>query len=210
MDKRVLIGPEPERLEAELRGQFAGLDLLLWRTQDADGMFSVSAVPAHQVYELIEAMALKICRVIDRYSQVRVRPEQDEPARALVIIRSRQPALFIGRHGQTLDAIEFILNLVVSQRVGLRVQLTADIDQYRKKRMGFLDALMRRMVREIEQDHRERPLPGLLPRERRHVHTQLSNHPYLTTESRGRGHRRTLYILPRKDFDAAGGLNERR
>ena len=59
---------------------------------------------------------------------------------------------------------------------------------------------MRRTIREIEHDHKERPLPGLLPKERRFVHTMLSGHAYLTTESRGRGGRRTLFITPRKDL----------
>jgi spoIIIJ-associated protein len=201
MDRRVLTGEDPDRLEAELREQFSGLDILVWRMDEEDGRTSVSAVPAHQVYEFIESMALKVSRIIDRYANVRVKPDRNERTRVLVIIRSREVGAYIGWHGQTLDAIELVLNALVTQNVGRRMDLTVDIDQYRKKRQSFLDALIRRTVREIEQDHAERPLKGLLPKERRYVHTALSDHPYLTTESRGRGTRRTLYILPRKDLE---------
>ncbi len=201
MDRRVLTGEDPDRLEAELREQFSGLDLLVWRVEEEDGRTSVNAVPAHQVYEFIENTALKVSQIIDRYAGVRVKPDRNERTRVLVIIRSREVGAYIGWHGQTLDAIELVLNALVTQNVGCRMDLTVDIDQYRKKRQSFLDALIRRTVREIEQDHTERPLRGLLPKERRYVHTALSDHPYLTTESRGRGTRRTLYILPRKDLD---------
>ena len=120
----------------------------------------------------------------------------------LVIIRSRNTGAFIGWHGQTLDAVELLLNAIVSQHLGLRLDITADIDQYRRKRASFLEALVKRTVREIEHDHTERPLRGLLPKERRYVHTLMADHPYLTTESRGRGGKRTLFITPRKEFAA--------
>ncbi|MCD6282224.1 KH domain-containing protein [bacterium] len=201
MDRRVLTGSDPDRLEAELREQFSGLDVLVWRVQGEDGETSVSAVPAHQVYEFIEEIALKVSRVIDRYSNVRVKPDRNERTRVLIIIHSREVGAFVGWHGQTLDAIELILSAVVSRSVGFRMDLTVDIDQYRKKRQSFLDALVRRTVREIELDHTERSLPNLLPKERRYVHTTMSEHPYLTTESRGRGSRRTIYIVPRTDLE---------
>lgn len=201
MDRRVLTGSDPDRLEAELREQFSGLDVLVWRVQEEEGETTVSAVPAHQVYEFIEEIALKVSRVIDRHATVRVKPDRNERTRVLIIIHSREVGTFVGWHGQTLDAIELIINAVVSNNVGFRMDLSVDIDQYRKKRQSFLDALVKRTVREIEQDHAERPLPNLLPKERRYVHTSLSDHSYLTTESRGRGSRRTLHIIPRTDLE---------
>ncbi len=204
MDKRVLSGSDPESLEAELKEQFRGLEVLVWRVQGADGETSVHAVPFHQLYEFIEEIALKLCKVIDRHAGVRVQPDRQEHAEIMVNIRSLEPAAFIGWHGQTLDAIELVLNAIVYHRVGMPLRLTVDVDQYRQKRTSYLDALVRRTVMEIEQDHRERPLTGLLSKERRHVHTVLAHHPYLTTESRGRGPRRTLYIMPRPDLAALG------
>jgi len=201
MDRRVLTGNDPDRLEVELREQFSGLDVLVWRVPGEEDETTVSAVPAHQVYEFIEEIALKVSRVIDRYASVRVKPDRNERTRVLIIIHSREVGAFVGWHGQTLDAIELILNAVVSQSVGHRMELSVDIDQYRKKRQSFLDALVKRTVREIELDHTERPLPNLLPKERRYVHTALSDHSYLTTESRGRGSRRTLHIIPRTDLE---------
>jgi predicted RNA-binding protein Jag len=60
--------------------------------------------------------------------------------------------------------------------------------------------MVKRTIRDIERDHRERRLPGLLPKERKFIHQYLTGHPYLTTESRGTGQKRMLFILPREDI----------
>jgi spoIIIJ-associated protein len=200
MDKRTLTGDSPEKMEADLREQFRGLDVFIWQTFLDDEQVSVSAVPVHQVYSFLQDVANKVCWLIDRNSSVKVKPDRQDRTQVLLLIRSYESGAFIGWHGQTLDAVELLLNAVISQHLGLRLDISVDIDQYRKKRMSFLDSLVKRTVHEIERDHSERALPGLLPKERRHVHTAMSNHPYLTTESRGRGTRRTLYIVPRKDL----------
>ena len=75
-----------------------------------------------------------------------------------------------------------------------------DVDKYRQKRQAYLENLIKKVVREIERDHRERPLKGLLPKERKFVHQYFSDHPYLTTESRGERPKRTLFITPREDI----------
>jgi spoIIIJ-associated protein len=202
MDIRTLSGENPEALEASLRRQFGGLDVFVWRGQPQDGGETVHAAPVHQVFDFVQDMAGKVCRIIDPRSSVRLKPDRDNRAELLVIIYSRDTSAFIGWHGQTLDAVELLINAIVSQHLGLRLDITVDIDQYRKKRQSFLDALVKRTVHEIERDHTERPLHGLLPKERRFVHTLLTDHLYLTTESRGRGGKRTLYITPRKDLAA--------
>jgi len=202
MDIRTLSGENPEALEAALRQQFGGLDAYVWPGQPQDGKETLYAAPVHQVLDFVQEMADKVCRIIDPRSTVRIKPDRDNRTEVLVIIRSRNTGAFIGWHGQTLDAVELLLNAIVSQHLGLRLDITADIDQYRRKRASFLEALVKRTVREIEHDHTERPLRGLLPKERRYVHTLMADHPYLTTESRGRGGKRTLFITPRKEFAA--------
>ena len=88
----------------------------------------------------------------------------------------------------------------MGRELGSYLDFEVDIDHYREKRAAFLENLAKRTIQQIERDHRERALPGLLPKERRFVHTMLADHAYLTTESRGRGAQRTLFILPRKDI----------
>lgn len=200
MDIRTLTGENQERMEAELREQFRGLDVFVWKSYTDGPEVTIFAAPVHQVYTFLQDVANNVCWLIDRNSTVKLKPDRYDREQVLVVIRSYEPGAFIGWHGQTLDAVELLLNAVVSQKLGLRLDITVDIDQYRKKRMSFLDSLIKRTVHDIERDHQERPLPGLLSKERRHVHTALAEHPYLTTESRGRGSRRTLYIVPRKDL----------
>jgi spoIIIJ-associated protein len=108
--------------------------------------------------------------------------------------------VFIGQHGQTLDSIETLVAHTVSRRFPRWVMIYVDTDKYRQKRQSFLENLIKKVVREIEKDHRERPVKGLLPKERKFVHQFFAEHPYLTTESRGKGPNRTLYVTPRSDI----------
>jgi len=87
--------------------------------------------------------------------------------------------------------------VILSNALRTAVSVKVDTAQYRKKREDFLRALVKKVVREIELDHRERPIRNLLPRERRLIHMMFADHPYLTTESRGEGENRTLFIVPR-------------
>ncbi|OPX23520.1 MAG: hypothetical protein B1H03_01295 [Planctomycetales bacterium 4484_113] len=200
MEKIELTGTDRERLHAELSARFGGRELMTWERVEPDGKIVVTALPYHQVLEYLQEMAEKICHLIDPYSSLRIQRDRHEPERIEIIIRSHESGAFIGWHGQTLDAIEVLLGAMMGRELGRYLEFEVDIDHYRRKRASFLEALVKRTIQQIEQDHQERPLPGLLPKERRFVHTMLAQHTYLTTESRGRGSQRTLFITPRKDI----------
>lgn len=200
MEKIELTGSDRERLQAELAERFGGRELMTWERVEPDGEIVLTAVPYHQVLEYLQEMSEKVCHLVDPYSSVRIRRDRQESGRVEVIITSHESGAFIGWHGQTLDAIEVLLGAMMGRELGSYLDFEVDIDHYRRKRAAFLESLVKRTIQQIEQDHRERPLPGLLPKERRFVHTMLAEHAYLTTESRGRGARRTLFIMPRKDI----------
>jgi len=192
-----LSGKDPLVLKDEIKSHFGGREVFTWETTLEDGSLQVSGVPLHQLLEFLQNHATRICRLIDSYSSVRISPPRADRAEITVIIKTTQPSLFIGWHGKTLDAIEHILTVILSNALRTAVSVKVDTAQYRKKREDFLRALVKKVVREIELDHRERPIRNLLPRERRLIHMMFADHPYLTTESRGEGENRTLFIVPR-------------
>ena len=101
---------------------------------------------------------------------------------------------------ETLDSVETLVCHSVSLRFPRWVNVTVDVDNYRRKRQAYLEGLIKKVVRDVERDHRERPIFELLPKERKFVHQYFTDHPYLTTESRGESAQRTLFITPRKDI----------
>ncbi len=192
-------GQNHQELVEEVRAHFSGWDLFIWRKEREDGSVSVFGSPKHQLLDFVQDVLSRICSYIDVHSSVKVKLDSNGRERILAIILTRRPSLFIGWHGRTLDALEVILCAILANRLGTFLEISVDVGQYRMKRENFLKGIVNSIVREIERDHKERPVPNLLPKERRLVHLMLMNHPYLTTESRGEGEDRILYIIPRRD-----------
>jgi len=168
-------------------------------TPEDGGATEVYGYPRTQVMDLIYDMAYPVIKIVDDRAIIKVKSNRTVTD-FFVIIQSRRSASFIGKHGQSLDAIETLVGFLVSKRFPGKVSINVDVDNYRRKRQTFLEGLVKKVVREIERDHRERPIHDLLPKERKFVHQFFSGHPYLTTESRGEGSQRTLYITPRRDI----------
>jgi spoIIIJ-associated protein len=149
--------------------------------------------------DLIYERSYPVIKLLDNRAVLKVKSNRSV-SEFFIIIQSRRPGNFIGKHGQTLDAVETVITYAISRAFPRWVTLNVDVDNYRRKRQSYLENAVRRLVRDIERDHRERPVEGLLPKERKFVHQMFTSHPYLTTESRGEGTQRTLFITPRSDI----------
>jgi predicted RNA-binding protein Jag len=168
-------------------------------TPEEGGETAVYGFPRTQVMDMIYDMAYPVIKIVDDRAIIKVKSNRNVTD-FFVIIQSRRSASFIGKHGQTLDAIETLVGFLVSKRFPGKVSINVDVDNYRRKRQTFLEGLIKKVVRDIERDHQERPIHELLPKERKFVHQYFSGHPYLTTESRGEGQERMIYILARTDI----------
>ncbi len=103
----------------------------------------------------------------------------------------------IGRHGATLDALEFLLQLMTAKRVGDQVKVYVDVEGYRARRHRALEDLARRMAQRVQREGREVPLDPMSPRERRVVHTTLAEDPHVVTFSQGEEPLRRVVIAPK-------------
>lgn len=111
-------------------------------------------------------------------------------------IAGDQASILIGKHGQTLDALEYILNRIVSREEELASRFHLDCEQYRVKRKLSLEELAQRVAAQVKKRGRSVMLSPMSPRDRRIVHLALQGDPDLTTRSSGEGSYRRLEILP--------------
>lgn len=195
-------GDNIDALKARLFKEAQGRELYyqeLTPTDGENGQVQVFGYPRSQVMDLIYETAYPMVKFIDERASIKVKSNR-AVTDFFVIVQTRRSGNYIGKHGQTLDALELLVAHCVSRRFPRYVSLTVDVDNYRRKRSAFLESTCKRVIRDIERDHRERPLRNLLPKERKFVHSLMADHPYLTTESRGEGRERTLYIKPRDDI----------
>ncbi|MGQ9490995.1 MAG: RNA-binding cell elongation regulator Jag/EloR [Anaerolineae bacterium] len=125
--------------------------------------------------------------------------ETDEAQPGLVLnIVGDELGILIGRHNETLSALEFITRLMVNQQIRTRATFTVDVNGYRAKRAESLRRLALRMAEQAEQTGRPVALEPMPPAERRIIHLALRDHPTMMTQSVGEGDRRKVTIIPRK------------
>lgn len=103
-------------------------------------------------------------------------------------------ALLIGKHGNTLTSFEFVLTLIVTQKIGEYRRLTVEIGSYRQEREEYLKELSDKLKDEVISTGYEKTVRGLKPWERRFVHLHFQDDEEVITESIGEDRERTLVI----------------
>lgn len=106
--------------------------------------------------------------------------------------------LLIGRRGETLRSLQFMVNLLVSRRVQKWPQIVVDVGNYRQRRQESLEGLARRMAERVRQSGRPMTLEPMGAYERRIVHLALRADQSVYTQSAGEGENRKVVIYPAK------------
>jgi spoIIIJ-associated protein len=104
--------------------------------------------------------------------------------------------LVIGRHGQTLDAIEYLLNRIASHASGAPIRIALDVQGYRERRQESLEQTARRAADKARKTGRPVSLNPMSPRDRRIVHLALSDERGVTSRSQGEGGFRRVVVVP--------------
>jgi spoIIIJ-associated protein len=104
--------------------------------------------------------------------------------------------ILIGRRGQTLACLQYVTRLMVTHAMGFAVPLVIDVNGYKKRRYESLRNLARQVADQVEGNGRATILEPMPAYERRIIHLELAEHPYVTTESVGFGEARKVIVLP--------------
>ena len=122
--------------------------------------------------------------------------EGDEEIR--VVCDGTDLGMLIGRHGQTIDAIQYLANAIVFRgRYDERKPVTVDAAGYRERRQTTLDALALRMAEQASATGQRVELEPMTAVERKIVHEKLKDDPEVETASEGTEPNRFVVILPR-------------
>jgi len=106
--------------------------------------------------------------------------------------------IVIGRRGQTLDALQYLVNLVASRRCGRHLPIVLDAEQFRERRRQTLESLSDRMASRVVRTRREVVLEPMPSQERKIIHLRLQNHPQVRTYSQGEEPNRCVVIAPKQ------------
>ncbi len=123
--------------------------------------------------------------------------EEGQPPPIVLNISGEDLGILIGRRGETLRSLQYLVRLMVSHRLKHWTNLIVDVEGYLVRRRRTLDELAQRMAERVARSGRAQALEPMPPYERRLVHIALRNHPEVGTQSVGEGERRKVTIVPK-------------
>lgn len=144
-------------------------------------------------------LAVEFLEQVFRVFGVTVRTEVSERDGYLYVgCRGRGLGVLIGRRGETLDALQYLVNLAVRRRVGRQVRIILDVENYRQRREDTLVRLARRLSEKVKRTGNRVVLEPMSPHERRIIHMALQGDSQVCTFSEGEEPYRKVVIALRR------------
>jgi len=113
-------------------------------------------------------------------------------------VKGGNSALLIGKHGRTLDALQYIVHRIVHKKQKTRVRVTIDVEGYRDRRKDSLTQLALRLGEKVKRSGRPATISPMNAYDRRIIHVALKDHAGVRTQSTGTGSLRKLVIYPQR------------
>lgn len=113
-------------------------------------------------------------------------------------VKGNDLGILIGRRGETLASLQYLVRLIMAHHQKARVPITIDVEGYKQRRYRALRELALRLAQKAKSSGRSVTLEPMPADERRIVHLALSVNPDVTTQSIEEGEVRKVVILPRK------------
>jgi spoIIIJ-associated protein len=186
---------EVEVLEQEGRALFG----ILGHTQ-ARVRVTLKATPG----VVAAALAQEILDAMPANAKAELTREDDE--QALINLSGEDLGMLIGKHGNTLAALQHLVGLITARKTGVHKRIVLDAEGYRERREEALRGMAKRAARRAIESGREVSLDPLPANERRIVHIALAEDKRVTTTSVGEDPFRRLIIAPK---GAAAGQRRR-
>lgn len=104
------------------------------------------------------------------------------------------PALLIGKHGHTLDAIERLLNCIINKNALAKKKIFVNTEGYRERREEMLSELANQIAEKVKRTHQDAELAPMSAKDRRVIHLTLQSDETVSTFSQGEGDMRRVVI----------------
>ena len=109
-------------------------------------------------------------------------------------LHTQSPAMLIGKKGRILDSISTFINKSINSKIGIHINITIDIENYKEKQNYFLERYVKKIAREVTLSKVDVKLDPMNSYERRLVHNALSKFDYIETTSEGEEPNRYVVI----------------
>lgn len=123
---------------------------------------------------------------------------QEEEKNLNVDLNGDEMGVLIGKRGQTLDSLQYLVSLVVNKESEEYIRVKVDTEDYRKRRKETLENLAKNIAYKVKRTKRPVSLEPMNPYERRIIHSALQNDKFVTTHSEGEEPFRRVVVTLKK------------
>jgi spoIIIJ-associated protein len=148
------------------------------------------------IKELIDNSLKKIFSLIGIKPDYTVEVDEDEVYN--VKISGENLNFLIGFRGQSLEALQTLLKLIVYRKTEQQIVLSVDINSYKDQKSEKLQEMARGFIDKVRFFEKEIELPFMNPWERRQIHMFVAEYEDITSESTGEGDNRRVVLKPKK------------
>ena len=118
-----------------------------------------------------------------------------------LMVDTENPGILIGKHGQTLNSIEYLLNCILNKSALVKKRVYVDTESYRERREKMLVDLAYRVATKVKQTHQDIVLDPMPPQDRRVIHLTLQEDEQVRTYSRGEGNIKRIVVTTKDRYD---------
>ncbi len=138
---------------------------------------------------------------------VNIEAKYNDSLRTLEVdLSGDEMGVLIGKRGQTLDSLQYLISLVVNKGTNEYIRVKVDTENYRQRRRETLENLAKNIAYKVKRTRRPVSLEPMNPYERRIIHSALQNDKYVTTHSEGDEPFRRVVVTPKRE----SGYNDNR
>lgn len=176
-------------------------------SEGSKGVFGIGSKPAKikvwfkeepkkSIEEVVNEFLEKIFNAMDIQAEVSVVVNGDN---VNIELTGNDMGILIGKRGQTLDSLQYLVNLVVNKYSDSYMKVKVDTENYRERRKATLENLAKNIAFKVKRTKRPVSLEPMNPFERRIIHSALQNDRYVTTKSEGDEPYRHVVVLLKKN-----------
>jgi spoIIIJ-associated protein len=165
-------------------------------------------VPRKHDEELLASGIRALKKIVDGITTGASVDATEEKNKLLFSISGGDSGVLIGKRGQTLEAIQFLLEKMINKKSTNRMRILVDVEGYLNKRKSNLRLMASRMAEKAKRTKKPITIGQMNAHDRRIVHIHLKDENGVRTQSIGEGYYRKLMIFPKKQGGTRRGNSD--
>ncbi len=188
-------------------------------SKGSSGIFGIVGVkkakirvkPKTPSYEMAANKAKEIlAKILDYVNLPTVIEAENRGDHVYLNIISNGSGLLIGKKGQTLSALQYLVGRILTKELGQTVPIVVDTENYRARREKSLQDLAKQLSKKVKKTKKPIATGPMSAQDRRIIHLALKDDPLVRTKSKGEGNMRRVVIYPTRASSRNRRNNERR